>query len=78
MLEIISYLAIASALIDSYDFISKLAFGEDESWEWMFIQHPGVFIIELLVIVAIAVIAIRGLILIRRNSKEKQKNGEEK
>ena len=78
VLEIISYLAIASALIDSYDFISKLAFGEDESWAWMFIQHPGVFIIELLVIVAIAVIAIRGLILIRRNSKEKQKNGEEK
>ena len=73
VLEIISYLAIASALIDSYDFISKLAFGEDESWGWMLVQHPSVFIIELLVIVAIAVIAIRGLILIRRNSREKKK-----
>lgn len=78
VLEIISYLAIASALIDSYDFISKLAYGESEGWAWMFMQHPGVFFIELLVIVAIAVIAIRGLILIRRSARERQQKSEEK
>ena len=72
VLEIISYLAIASALIDSYDFISKLAFGEAESWGWMLSRYPTVFIVELLVILAIALIAVRGLYLIRKNTRKKK------
>ena len=78
VLEIISYLAIASALIDSYDFISKLAMGENESWAWMFLKHRGVFFVELMVIAAIAIIAIRGLYLIRKNTKKIQKEDEKK
>lgn len=74
VLEIISYLAIASALIDSYDFISKLAIGQEESWGWMFAKHPGVFLLELVVILGIAAIAIRGLIMIRKSKKKKEKS----
>ena len=74
VLEIISYLAIASALIDSYDFISKLAIGQEESWGWMFAKHPGVFLLELVVVLGIAAIAIRGLIMIRKSKKKEKKS----
>ncbi len=74
VLEIISMLAIASALIDSYDFISKLAIGQEESWGWMFTKHPGVFLLELVVVLGIAAIAIRGLIMIRKSKKKKEKS----
>ena len=74
VLEIISMLAIASALIDSYDFISKLAIGQEESWGWMFAKHPGVFLLELVVVLGIAAIAIRGLIMIRKSKKKKEKS----
>ena len=74
MLEIISMLAIASALIDSYDFISKFAKGEQESWGWMRDSHPRVFVIELLVVFFIAAIAIVGLIMIRKSKKKEKKS----
>ena len=74
VLKIISYLAIVSALIDSYDFISKLAFGQEESWLWMLKSYPVVFALELLVVLGIAFIAIRGLIMIRKSKKKEEKS----
>ena len=77
-LGIISLLAIASALIDSFDFISMFALENDMGWKWLKDEHLKVFIAELIVIGVIVVISVYAIKRFRENRKGANKGKKEK